>query len=139
MNGRMETLVENLDLPPGYYAEGGESGVYLMDPDGRRVMWLPGDVILADPRGGERPDSSAKPVAIGWQELCHSLLVQLSRQIAECERLRYRVAELDEQLEAAETERDQANAIAEDLYEFFRRRVREVLASKEGSGKGNAD
>jgi hypothetical protein len=112
--------VGNLDLPPGYSAERGEAGTYLVDPDGRRVMQLPG-----------RPD----PESDGWQELSRSLLIRLSQKNAECERLRDRLTELGEQLEAAEAERDQANAIAEDLYEFFRNRVREVIGSKEDSGR----
>jgi hypothetical protein len=46
--------VGKLDLPPGYSAERGEADAYLVDPDGRRVMQLPG-----------RPD----PEPDGWQEL----------------------------------------------------------------------
>ena len=128
--------VGNLDLPPGYYAERGESGVYLMDPDGRRVMRFSSDVSPAgDPRepGGLQP--SAKPQPEEWQELCRSLLTRLSQKSAECERLRARAKELDERLEAAEAERDQANAIAEDLYEFFRNRVRETVDHRESSGR----
>ncbi len=120
----------NLDLPPGYSAERGEAGAYLVDPDGRRVMQLPGDLGLANnTRGTGRPG----PELGGWQELSRSLLIRLSQKNAECERLRDRVTELGEQLEAAEAERDQANAIAEDLYEFFRNRVRETV-----DRKGNA-
>lgn len=36
--------VGSLDLPPGYSAERDETGAYLVDPDGRRVMRLPGEV-----------------------------------------------------------------------------------------------
>jgi hypothetical protein len=121
----------NLDLPPRYSAERGEAGAYLVDPGGRRVMQLPGDLALANTREPGRPD----PEPDRWQELSRSLLIRLSQKNAECERLRDRLTELGEQLEAAEAERDQANAIAEDLYEFFRNRVREVIGSKEDSGR----
>ena len=117
--------VGNLDLPPGYYAERGESGVYLMDPDGRRVMRFSSDVSPAGDSPGVKP--SAKPQSEEWQELCRSLLTRLSQKSAECERLSARVQKLDERLHTAEAERDQANAIAEDLYEFFRNRVRETV------------
>jgi uncharacterized protein YdcH (DUF465 family) len=131
--------VENLDLPPGYYAERGETGVYLVDPDGRRVMRFSSDVSPAgDPRDPSGLKPSAKPHPDEWQELCRSLLTRLSQNSAECERLRARVKELDERLEAAETERDQANAIAEDLYEFFRNRVRETMDHRERSGRRGA-
>ena len=125
--------VEELGLPPGYSVERGEAGVYLVDPDERRVIRLPGDIALADPRETGGPESG------GWQELCRSLLIRLSQKNAECERLRDRVVELDERLEAAEAERDQANAIAEDLYEFFRNRVRETVDRREGSGRRGAN
>ena len=91
-----------------------------MDPGGRRVMRLP--------RFGpseERLEGSEESGA-----LCRALLVRLSEQDAECERLRNRVARLVERLEAVEAERDQANTIAEDMYGFFRRRVREVVDRK---------
>jgi hypothetical protein len=125
--------VGNLDLPPGYYAERGETGMYLMDPDGRRVMRFSNDVASAEETGRLKP--SAKPQPEEWQELCRSLLTRLSQKSAECERLLARVAELGERLEAAETERDQANSIAEDLYEFFRNRVRESVDRRERSGR----
>jgi hypothetical protein len=126
--------VGSLDLPPGYYAERGEAGVYLMDPDGRRVMRFSSDVASAgDPRETGRLEPSAKPQPEEWQELCRSLLIRLSQRSNECERLRVRVEELAERLEAAEAERDQANAIAEDLYEFFRNRVRETVDRRERS------
>jgi hypothetical protein len=111
VDGR-DTLVRGLDLPPGYYAERSEGETYLVDPEGRRVMRLPSSLPARDL--GEEPTQE------GWRELCRVLLVGLSEQTAECERLRVRA-------EAAEAERDQANAIAEDLYDFFRRRVREVV------------
>jgi hypothetical protein len=78
---------------------------------------------------------SAKPGPEEWQELCRSLLIRLSQRSNECERLRVRVEELAERLEAVEAERDQANAIAEDLYEFFRNRVRETVDRRERSGR----
>lgn len=126
--------VGNLDLPPGYYAERGENGVYLIDPDGRRVMRFSGDVSTAGDQTG-RLKPSAKPGSDEWQELCRSLLTQLSQKSAECERLRSRVTELGERLEAAEAEREQANAIAEALYEFFRNRARETVDRRERSGR----
>jgi hypothetical protein len=132
-----KVTVGNLDLPPGYYAERGESGIYLMDPDGRRVMRFTSQLSPArDPwdAGGLKP--SAKPHAEEWQEFSRSLLMRLSQESAECARLRARVRELDERLQAAETERDQANAIAEDLYEFFRNRARETVERRESSARG---
>ena len=125
----------HLDLPPGYYAERGDTGVYLMDPDGRRVMRFSSEVASAD---ASRETSGLKPQPEEWQELCRSLLTRLSQKSAECESLRARVAELGERLEAAEAERDQANAIAEDLYEFFRNRVRETVDRRERSGRRGA-
>jgi hypothetical protein len=113
---RKDDSVKNLDLPPGYYAERGEAGVYLMDPDGRRVMRFFSDVAAAGaPRETGRLKSSAKPGPEEWQELCHALLTQLSQKSVECERLRARVEELGEQLQAAEAERNRGNAIVEDL------------------------
>jgi len=47
--GGRKVSVGNLDLPPGYSAERGEAGIYLVDPDGRRMMRLPGDVAFTDP------------------------------------------------------------------------------------------
>jgi hypothetical protein len=128
--------VGNLDLPPGYYAERGETGVYLMDPDGRRVMRFSSDVSSAAEPGGLKP--SAKPQPEEWQELCRSLLIRHSQKSAECERLLARVTELAGRLEAVEVERDQANAIAEDLYEFFRNRVRATVDRKQRSGRRGA-
>jgi hypothetical protein len=80
--------VGNLDLPPGYYAERGATGVYLMDPDGRRVMRFSSDAASAgDPRETGRLKPSAKPGPEDWQELCRSLLLRLSQKSTECERL----------------------------------------------------
>jgi hypothetical protein len=134
-----KVTVGSLDLPPGYYAERGESGVYLMDPDGRRVMRFTSESSPAgDPWEPGRLKPSANPHPEEWQELCRSLLMRLSHESAECERLRARVRELDERLKAAETERDQAAAIAEDLYEFFRNRVRETVEGRESSVRRGA-
>ena len=120
--GGRDTLVRDLGLPPGYYTEPSEVGTYLMDPEGRRVMRLPASVPARD--------GVDEPIEEEWRELCRTLLIRLSEQTAECERLRGRVVRLEERAEAAEAERDQANAIAEDLYDFFRRRVREVVDRK---------
>ncbi len=100
-----------------------------MDAGGRRVMRLP-RFVPSESRGGELEELDA---------LCRALLVRLSKQTAECQSLRNRVARLEERLEAVEAERDQANTIAEDLYDFFRRRVKEVVDRKsrpEGHGEG---
>lgn len=129
MGGR-DIMVRDLDLPPGYYADQSEAETYLMDPDGRRVMRLPASV---SPRNGV--DESTREE---WRDLCRALLLRLSEQTAECERLRRRVARLEERAEAAEADRDQANAIAEDLYDFFRRRVREIVDRKRKPGKQTA-
>ena len=126
MDGR-ETLIRDLDLPPGYYAERSEAETYLMDPEGRRVMRLSASASSLD--------RVEEPTQEEWRELCRTLLICLSEQIAECERLRGRVARLEERAEAAEEERDQANAIAEDLYGFFRRRVQEVVDRERKPGR----
>lgn len=123
-------------MPPGYYAERGETGIYLMDPDGRRVMRFSSDAASAgDPRETGRLKPSANPGTEDWQELCRSLLLQLSQKSTECERLCARVTELGGRLEVSEAERVQANAIAEDLYEFFRNRVREAADRRKMSGR----
>jgi hypothetical protein len=121
VDGR-DTLVRDLNLPPGYYTERSEAKTYLMDPEGRRVMRLPAFASSRD-----RVEESTQEE---WRELCRVLLVRLSEQTAECERLRGRVARLEELVKVAEVERDQSNAIAEDLYGFFRNRVREVVNRK---------
>lgn len=119
VDGSRNTLVRDVDLPPGYYAEETEAETYLMDPEGRRVMRLSAP-LLSRGRGEE-------PTQEEWRALCRGLLVRLSAQSAECERLSIHAAGLEARVEAAEAERDQANAIAEDLYSFFRRRVQEVV------------
>ena len=88
------------------------------------MMQFPDDLSIAKPPA--RPDDEV------LQTNCRSLKARLSNSEAKCERLRRRVAELDKRLKAAEAERDQANAIAEDLYDFFRKRVREVANRKKG-------
>jgi hypothetical protein len=93
-----------------------------MDPDGRRVMRLPASLPSRD--------RVQEPTQEEWRSLCRVLLIHLSEKTAECERLRGRVVRLEERVEAAEDERDQSNAIAEDLYDFFRRRVRETVDRK---------
>ena len=123
MDGR-DTLVRGQDLPPGYYVERSEAEAYLIDPEGRRVMRLPASVAS---RAQEE-----------WRALCRALLIQLSEHTAECERLRGRMARLEERAEAAEAERDQSNAIAEDLYGFFRRRMREDVDRKRKPGRRTA-
>lgn len=106
------------------------AGVHLVDPDGRRVVRLPNAVISAVRREDREPTSE------GYPELCRMLLIRLREKTAECERLGDRVATLSERLEAVEAERDQASAIAEDLYDFFRRRVREVVDRGKESERG---
>jgi hypothetical protein len=115
-----------LGLPSGYYVERSEAETYLMDAEGRRLMRLPATVSSRD-RGDE-------PTQEEWRALCRALLIQLSEQTAECEELRDRAARLEERAEEAEAERDQSNAIAEDLYGFFRRRVREDVERKRKPG-----
>ena len=126
MDGR-DTLVRGLDLPSGYYVEWGEAETHLMDPEGRRLMRLPASVASRD--------RVEEPTQEEWRALFRALLIQLSEQTAECERLRGRMARLEERTEAAEAERDQSNAIAEDLYGFFRRRVREDVDRKRKPGR----
>jgi hypothetical protein len=125
-----DTLVRGLDLPSGYYLERSEAETCLMDPEGRRVMSLPASVSSRD--------RVVEPTQEEWRALCRALLIQLSEQAAECERLRGRAARLEERAEAAEAERDQSNAIAEDLYGFFRRRVQEDIERKRKPGRRTA-
>lgn len=112
-------MVRGLELPPGYYVERSKAETCLMDPGGRRMISLPASVASRS--------RDEEPTQEEWRALCRGLLVRLSAQSAECERLRIHAAGLEARVEAAEAERDQANAIAEDLYGFFRRRVREVV------------
>jgi hypothetical protein len=129
VDGR-DTLVRGLDLPPGYYVEQSEAETYLMDPEGRKVMRLPASVASRA--------RVEEPTREEWRSLWRAVLIQLSQQTAECERLRDRAARLEERAEEAEAERDQSNAIAEDLYGFFRRRVQEDVDRKRKSGRRTA-
>jgi hypothetical protein len=86
--GETRVALRDLDLPPGYYTERDAAGTYLMDPEGHRVMPLPRFVPFED-RGAELE---------GLDALCRALSVRLSEQTAECERLRKRVARLEERL-----------------------------------------
>ena len=79
-----------------------------------------------------------EPTQEEWRAICRALLIQLSEQTAECERLRSRVALSEERAASAEAERDQSNAIAEDLYGFFRRRVQDDMDRKRHSGRRTA-
>lgn len=125
-----------LDLPQGYCTELSETGVYLRDPNGWIVMKLPDEVASADQWRAEHPDYPREQTLAASQELCRALLVRLSQQTAECEMLRDRVAVLEERLKAAEEERDQANAIAETLYDdYFREHLR-IAASRNEKAKG---
>jgi hypothetical protein len=109
---------------------GPEAETYLVDPEGRKVMRLPASVASLA--------RVEEPTQEEWRSLWRAVLIQLSQQTAECERLRDRVARLEERAEKAEAERDQSNAIAEDLYGFFRRRVQEDVDRKRTSGRRTA-
>lgn len=130
MYGSKKVSIEHLDLPPGYYTELRGERVYLMDPDGRIVMKLPDEVGSVEFREDEPPVGPQEPAPTACQELCQALLVELSRRIAVCEMLHYRVAILGERLQAVEEERDQANIIAEHLYEHLRENIRITAARK---------
>ncbi len=129
-------LLGNLSSGSRYYVELDERGIRLMDPDGRRVAQLPGTKASDGRHGVGDEDWSTQPEATpeGWKEACRILSILLHQQTAENEELRDRVAELNRRLEAAEGERDQANAIAENLYEFLRGRMREVSDRKKSRG-----
>jgi hypothetical protein len=125
--------IEDLGLPAGYHTEGGKAGVYLVDPDGRRVMRVPETLSRRHQKATHRDtsrDPSGEPGLEEWQEYCRLLLEQLSRRTAAYERLRCREAKLVERLHAVEAELDQANTIAEKLYEFFRNHVKDVSDQK---------
>lgn len=74
-----------------------------------------GDLREIEPRS--RLEDSTIPVE-GWKGLCRSLLIRLFEQTVEYTQLRERMRDLGERLERIEEERDQANAVADDLYEF---------------------
>jgi hypothetical protein len=131
MHESKKVSIEHLDLPPGYCTELKETEVYLRDPNGRLVMKLPDEMVSAGHWRAEYPDHPREQTLAASQELCRALLVQLSQQTAECEMLCDRVAVLGEQLKAAEEERDQANAIAEILYDdYFREHLRIAAARR---------
>lgn len=132
MNAR-RVQIEDLGLPAGYHTEGGKAGVYLVDPDGRRVMRVPETLSRRHQRVAQRDpslDPSGDPGLEEWQEYCRLLLEQLIRRTAAYERLRRREAKLLERLHAVEAELEQANTIAEKLYEFFRNHVKDVSDQK---------
>lgn len=123
---------EALGLPAGYHTEGGKAGVYLVDPEGRRVMRVP-ETLSRHQRAAQRDpslDPSGEPQLEEWQEYCRLLLEQLIRRTAAYERLRSRETKLVERLHEVESELDQANTIAEKLYEFFRNHVKDVSDQK---------
>lgn len=122
--------IEDLDLPPGYHTEGGKAGIYLVGPDGRRVIKLPDAVASPPHQRTAHRDPAGGPELEEWQEYCRLLLKQLLRRTAAYERLRCREAKLVERLHAVEAELDQANTIAEELYEFFRNHVKDVSDQK---------
>lgn len=118
---------EELGLFHGYRGERQGTDIRVLDPNGRRVAQFSNAVTS----GEERADGFPVELSVAeWQQLCGVLLLELSRRDAECEELRVREAELTERLETVEAERDQANAIAEDLYQGFRERVRRVQDRK---------
>ena len=123
--------VEYLDLPPGYCTELRKKGVYLRGPNGQILMKLPDEVTSADHWRVEHTEYPREQTLAASQELCRALLGRLSQQTAECEMLRDRVAILEERLKVTEEERDQANAIAETLYDdYFREHLRIAAARK---------
>ncbi len=125
--------IEDLDLPAGYHTEGGETGVYVVDPDGQRVARIP-DALSRRHQKAARRDPSRDPAGEReleeWQEYCRLLLEQLIKRTASYERLRRRETKLLERLHEVEAELEQANTIAEKLYEFFRNHVKEVSDQK---------
>lgn len=130
-----KNIVENLSLAPGYRAEQEDSVVYLVDPEGRRVAQLPPALISGirhESGYRERAEKTSSP-SEGWRELCQVLLARIYQQTLENEVLGKRVEQLEERLGAAEDERDQANAIAENLYQNFREHVRRVRRRKQSS------
>lgn len=127
-----EDMVRSLDLPWGYRAERSGSGMRLVDPIGRRVTQFVNPLSFGDLRETEpRRRTEDQEISVeGWKGLCRILLIRLFDQAVEYAQLRERMRDLDDQLKRAEEERDQANAVAEDLYEFFREHMREVAENK---------
>lgn len=123
--------IEHLDLPSGYSVEPRGKEIYLKDPKGRTLMWLPDGVTSADRQRIEHAEYLREQNVGVSKELFRALLDRLSQQIAEDEILCDRVSALGERLKAAEEERDQANAIAETLYDdYFREHLRIAAARK---------
>ncbi|MGI8911880.1 MAG: hypothetical protein ACR2JR_15200 [Rubrobacteraceae bacterium] len=125
-------MVRSLDLPWGYRAERSISAMRLVDPIGRLVTQFVnpltfGDLAETEPRG--RLEDSAISVE-GWKGLCRILLIRLFDQAVESTQLREQLRDLGARLERVEEERDQANAVSEDLYAFFREHMREVAENK---------
>jgi hypothetical protein len=127
-----EDASRSLDLPWGYRAERDGTAMRLVDPVGRRVTQFLTPLTLKDLReAGSRgqPEEAAITVE-GWKGLCRLLLVRLFEQASECAQLREEIGDLDRQLQRVEEERDQANAVADDLYEYLREDMREVSEDK---------
>lgn len=100
----------------------------LVDPMGRRVTQFVTPLAFGDLRETEPRDwleDSTIPVE-GWKGLCRILLIRLFDQAVESTRLREQMRDIGERLERVGEERDQANAVAEDLYQYFREHMRGV-------------
>lgn len=124
---------EDPDFPAGYHIEGGKTDVYVVDSDEQRVMRIPEALSRRHQKAARwKPsrDPSGEPELEEWQEYCRLLLEQLIKRTASYERLRRRDAKLLERLHEVEAEPEQANTIAEKLYEFFRNHVKEVSDQK---------
>lgn len=104
----------------------------LVDPIGRRVTQFVNPLSFGDLRETEpRSRTEDQTISVeGWKGLCRILLIRLFDQAVEYTQLREQMRDLNDQLERVEEERDQANAVAEDLYEYFREHIREVSENK---------
>ena len=122
--------IENLDLAFGYHAEWETSTVCLVDPEGRQVAHLPKPLVSED-QCEAAPQGRTENPSESWRGLCQMLLARVHQQALENEALGRRVEELEEQSEAMKVERDQANAVAESLYQNFRDHVRRVRCRKQ--------
>jgi hypothetical protein len=122
-----ETLVEGLDLMPGYHAERDGADINLVDSRGDQVARLPGRVVSKNPAP---PDQE-------WQDLFEALLMLVRSHAVECEVLRERVRKLEKRLGEVEAERDASDRIAGTLYEFFSRTTQRVAKQKQASEKGS--
>lgn len=127
-NKELQTChAEDPGLLHGHRIDRQGTDIRVLDPNGRRVARF-SNVVTVGEEG-----SDGVPVELSvtqWQRLCGVLLLELSRRDAKCEELRTRETAIAERLEAVEAERDQANAIAEDLYGFFRDHMRSVYDKK---------